>query len=646
MYRGTLKALAIAVLLLLVATASVALIYRSRSHDTANAGRQASIVDKAAGAQLIFVSDRDGDDDVYAFDAASRRMAALTRNEADDSVIVPRRGRWLGVVRGLDDHLFLIRRDGRRQRFVAAGVAVDIDRPSEGAATFSQDGRRLAFREDRETWRAIRTGVVSVPNGRIRRFIGIEPLAFSPNGRLLAFRDERTNNLGAIDVARGSRSIVPRSGGLFVGWSPDSTRIAFINKGALFVADAEKVVAARMVFRGNAVDAHWLGNARLGLQNRDTSGAGLQTQIAVAGAADGKLRVVFRGTGNVSGVWWSPRGDHVAYTTGDYGLEELHIGSLDEGRSATVFRGAEVGAEWSPSGRLLAVTGSEPGRAMRELRVSDVQGKVHVRARGVGLWVAFHGSATEAWSPNERWLAVLSGRGVGIVTLASRNLQWVWPSFVEKMIWVSGSLPKQAPAPRSPRPQVATARQLRSRGRIFEIASDAARLAVLVDRSHVDCGHVVGWTGGELAVVRFSAPSPCNDFIEGEDMDRFGLAVAGTKITWQGRGCGNECYAFDCSADFRHPYEEDCREAGSVPRGALPPRPAPPREIHQGVGVEARRGGAITLRRSSDGRTRTIRLPGGVVDAELEDEGLFYAYNTRADFRGRVVFVPFGELFR
>jgi hypothetical protein len=37
---------------------------------------------------------------------------------------------------------------------------------------------------------------------------------------------------------------------------------------------------------------------------------------------------------------------------------------------------------------------------------------------------------------------------------------------------------------------------------------------------------------------------------------------------------------------------------------------------------------------------------GGAVDAELEDDGLFYAYNMRGDFRGHVVFVPFAELFR
>lgn len=56
------------------------------------------------------------------------------------------------------------------------------------------------------------------------------------------------------------------------------------------------------------------------------------------------------------------------------------------------------------------------------------------------------------------------------------------------------------------------------------------------------------------------------------------------------------------------------------------------------------RGGAVVLSRSSDGRARVIHPPGRIVDAELEDSGLFYAYNLRGPMPGNVVFVPFAEL--
>jgi hypothetical protein len=180
---------------------------------------------------------------------------------------------------------------------------------------------------------------------------------------------------------------------------------------------------------------------------------------------------------------------------------------------------------------------------------------------------------------------------------------------------------------------------LSSRGRITEIASDGLRVTALVPTSSLDCDHVVGWTAGTRSIFRAERPWRCE-----LNQTWFNLRLVGTTVRWQDYWCGNECYVAERWADFRVPYRQHSGTENVV-EGYRPVRPPPPRETHRGVAL-AVANGAITLRRAADGRARTIRPPGGAVDAELEDDGLFYAYNAgKAKMPGRLVFVPFGELF-
>jgi hypothetical protein len=57
--------------------------------------------------------------------------------------------------------------------------------------------------------------------------------------------------------------------------------------------------------------------------------------------------------------------------------------------------------------------------------------------------------------------------------------------------------------------------------------------------------------------------------------------------------------------------------------------------------------GRVELLRLTDGRMRTISVPGtGPVHAQLEAPGLFYSFSVASGvYRGRVLFVPFAELF-
>jgi hypothetical protein len=155
----------------------------------------------------------------------------------------------------------------------------------------------------------------------------------------------------------------------------------------------------------------------------------------------------------------------------------------------------------------------------------------------------------------------------------------------------------------------------------------------------VDCDHLVVWTEGTKRVIRFSWPERCGDF----NQDYFNLMLDGTSIQWRSFFCGNYCYVAGCAADVLRPYRYVCGDGDEVP--GHPPRNPPPAETRRGVSIVTS-GGTIQLRREQDGRTRTIRPSGGAVDAELEDVGLFYAFNLRhRAMPGRVVFVPFASLF-
>src|SRR5206468_972057 len=66
----------------------------------------------AGPAHLIFISDRDGNSDVYGASADGSRIAALTRNRTSDSnVILSPAGGWLALSRSQEFGV-LVRADG------------------------------------------------------------------------------------------------------------------------------------------------------------------------------------------------------------------------------------------------------------------------------------------------------------------------------------------------------------------------------------------------------------------------------------------------------------------------------------------------------------------------------------------------------
>ena len=597
--------------------------------------------ERARGPRLVFTSNRDGDEDVYAADPSGHAVA-LTRNRArDNELVLAKNGKWLAVQREFSD-LVLISGDGRRERRRADATPV----------AFSPNSRLLVFSRGLDDDRMY---VVAVPRGKPRALGNGYPTAFSllsgrtleafsPSGRLLAFSTE-SDALGVVDVVTGRRRIVPRSHFRdFVGWSPDGKHIALLRskeKGderieTLLVADVRRLSSPplELVRSGEGLQAEWLTATRIGFERSLASGGGCE--VGTVSATGGSPRIVARGCFSTA---WSARANRVAYLRAvSEGTSELVLARSDGGERKVVFQGPNLSIEWSPKGRWLAVTTDNGNND--ELFVVSADGRRRTRLARGNFGLLESGS----WSPDERYLSLAIEGGLGVASVNPPRMRRVWRGTIGCCAgarWVAGPLPpKGTPAAPAPRPEVAAPRLLLSRGRVFEIASDGSRVAALLGESRVDCDHLVAWSKGTRRVIRFSRPEPCSDYRTYD----FALTLDGRKIVWKNFYCGNDCYVGGCNADVERPFHYLCGE-GDVEVPRRPPRPAPPAETRRGVSIVTS-GGTIRLRREQDGRTRTIRPPGGLVDAELEDTGLFYAFNLRhRAMLGRIAFIPFTSLF-
>lgn len=190
------------------------------------------------------------------------------------------------------------------------------------------------------------------------------------------------------------------------------------------------------------------------------------------------------------------------------------------------------------------------------------------------------------------------------------------------------------------------------RAPIAELAASRRWVTVITESISTDCTHVVWWKAGSRSAGRSGERHPCD-----YDAYYFGLSMTGTRVTWNSYECGNACYVYS------HSHDVITRRSGGSEGGveveSRPLRPQP--ETSRRRGVTARVVSGEIVLTAGDGRRRVIRAPGAaatptvprpeirtppaprVVDAELEDPGLFYAYNARG--RGHVVFVPFTRLF-
>lgn len=194
---------------------------------------------------FVFVSDRDGDNEIY-LRRADGRVRQLTRNRIDDfSPAWSPDGRLVAFVRGSSagTALFVMRPDGAGVRRITTPVRTPDGVPSrDRAPAWSPDGRTLAFASDRrggegDVWRVDLDGGDLRPLTRTAPFIGDGNPTWSPDGRWIWFDSSRFGDFNrelmrmrpdGTAVQRMTRTPDDVDDGA-PEFSPDGRRVAFIS---------------------------------------------------------------------------------------------------------------------------------------------------------------------------------------------------------------------------------------------------------------------------------------------------------------------------------------------------------------------------------------------------------------------------------
>jgi hypothetical protein len=428
---------------------------------------------------LVFTSDRDGDKDVYAVGERGGRLAALTRNRADDWWLSVAPSGWFYVDR---TPAFLVSPDGRRERKLGTAA---------GDAAFSPDGELLAYGRENPVDEQDRVAVVPVGGGRTRFYGSGLPDVFSRDGRYLAFHDG--DALGVVDLRTGRRTRLPSVDADMWLWSPQLTRVAYLEEDPTTGGDQLAVFGARprspksVLERGNLSQPTWLDDDRLGIVDYDEGivvfdlRAGTRTVVEPADTASGHYGLAF--------ATWSPAGDAVAYLSGEeYGPTAIVAARFGGGDVRHEVPDRVDGLTWSPRGDAIAVQ-----RDGGEIDVLDLAPSPRLRTLATGIKDVYD----LVWSPDSRALAIVRRSGISLIPAAGGPAHTVAAlrNVDRPLWWARGPVPPMArTAARPPGLDTRTTR-LRAVPRSGTIASFAGSVSAFAQ------------DGNRLAWIRDSASS-------------------------------------------------------------------------------------------------------------------------------------------
>ncbi|HTO75960.1 MAG TPA: hypothetical protein VMQ61_07780 [Thermoanaerobaculia bacterium] len=257
---------------------------------------------------IAFVSDRDGNKEIYAMDFDGRNVRALT---AHKSLSIGPNGRGSRIVYTSYLHLypalFSMNVDGSDKREIPTGVDLNA------SPSLSPDGTQIAFAGSQHGNTDIY--VIGANGGNLRRLTNTRSLEagpeWSPTGRQILYTSDQTG-LPQIWLME-AEGTSPRQF-TFAGnwndegsWSPDGARIAFAcrNEGDfnICVMDVATGRTVQLTSEGsNGHPAFSPDGDKIVYHSRRNG----KTQIYTMSAADGKDKRLLTDTGNNSQPVWLP----------------------------------------------------------------------------------------------------------------------------------------------------------------------------------------------------------------------------------------------------------------------------------------------------------------------------------------------------
>jgi Tol biopolymer transport system component len=414
--------------------------------------------DLVTGQKIAFVSDRDGNEEIYITNSDGTGLTNLTNNSAKD---------WDPAWSPDGQKLaFLSDRNGASEIYVMNADGADVHQITNlgtrvSTPIWSPDGKRIAFRAGDQSvyWTDSDGNNLTKVYGAGSTYSPVGDISWSPDGLQLLFSERLVDsdvpthyrsdlfvvNLDGTGLQTLADSELPE---YWPAWSPDGQRIAFVRRSTIQINGLGSHVF--LVNRdGNqefnltenittACCPQWSPDGqRLAFFVIMNLGQGLDRGLYVTRVDDWQLIRVHEGSSDFS---WSPEGQYLTFSSGS----DIYVIAIDGSSLANLTEGSgnDSNPVWQPVARPQPqVTVSDQTIAFVSNR--DGNDEIYtINADGSGLTNLTNNPASDsgpAWSPNGQNIAFASNRSgefaIYVMNADGSNVRRVTTIVAGGLVW-------------------------------------------------------------------------------------------------------------------------------------------------------------------------------------------------------------------